>query len=79
MVSIAQTRNGQTGTAYTVVAGDAGDIIGLTNTAARIITLPAASSFPIGRPVLIKDEAGTAATGNITINRTGSDTIDGTN
>jgi hypothetical protein len=65
----------QSGTTYTVLAGDF--IVGLTNTAARAVTLPAASAYLTGQLLLVKDEAGTAATGNITITRAGTDTIDG--
>lgn len=70
-------RNLQSGTTYTVVNTDALKIIGLSNTAARTITLPAATAFASGVTVWFKDEAGTAGTGNIVINRAGSDTIDG--
>lgn len=70
-------RNVQSGTTYTVVAGDQGKIIGLTNVAARTITLCAASAVPAGTILWFKDEAGTATTANITINRAGSDLIDG--
>lgn len=70
-------RNGQSGTTYTIVAADFGKIVGLSNTAARTITLVAANSVPAGFIVWFKDEAGTASTGNITINRVGADTIDG--
>lgn len=49
---------------------------GVTGSGARSITLPAAAEA--SRTVLIvKDEAGTAAAGNITISRAGTDTIDG--
>lgn len=69
--------NAQSGTTYTVLASDASTIIGLTNTAARTITLAAANAYPAGTVIWFKDQAGTGATGNITINRAGSDTIDG--
>lgn len=70
-------RNAQSGTTYTIVSSDRGKMIGMTNTAARTITLIAASSFQPGDMLYIKDEAGTATTANVTINRAGSDTIDG--
>lgn len=57
---------------------DAFKVNGLTNTAARAYNL--ASAAIITNPNLlwvVKDEAGTAATNNITINANGSDTIDG--
>jgi hypothetical protein len=38
------------------------------------VNLPAATS---GRQLVIKDDDGSAGTGNITINRNGTDTIDG--
>ncbi len=69
--------NPQSGTTYTVLSTDASTIIGLSNSAARTITLAAASAYPAGTIIWFKDEAGTAGTGNITINRAGADTIDG--
>jgi len=45
-------------------------------TAARSLTLPIASLFPVGKELLVKDESGAAATYNITIVPT-SGTIDG--
>ena len=45
-------------------------------TAPRAIALPAASSVA-GQVFIIKDATGNAATHNLTINRAGSDTIDG--
>lgn len=45
--------------------------------AARSITLPAASAVGAGRYYIFSDSTGTANTNNITINRAGSDTIDG--
>lgn len=47
-------------------------------TAARTVTLCAASAFPVGYRLTIFDESGAAsATNTITINRAGSDTING--
>lgn len=47
-------------------------------TAARVVTLPAASAFPAGQSLTIADESGAcSATKTITIGRTGSDTING--
>lgn len=43
---------------------------------ASVINLPSAASRD-GYPVLVKDTSGAAATNNITINRDGTDTIDG--
>ena len=45
--------------------------------AAKDVTLPTGSSVTIGRIFIIKDAAGNASGGTITINRTGTDTIDG--
>ena len=64
--------NTQSGTTYTVLVTDT--YVGLSNTAARTVTLPAANSA-VGQLLTIKDEACTAGTGNITINRTSTDTI----
>ncbi len=47
-------------------------------TAARAVSLPAASTYPTGAILWIVDESGScSATNTITINRAGSDTIDG--
>lgn len=70
-------RNAQSGTTYTVQTSDERKIIGLSNTAARTITLCAANAVDAGVIIWFKDEAGTASTGNVTINRVGADTIDG--
>jgi hypothetical protein len=46
--------------------------------AARAVTLPAASAFPTGFSLLVADESGNCSpTNTITVNRAGSDTIDG--
>jgi len=49
----------------------------VNTTAPRAITLPEASSVTAGRIYIIKDATGTSNTNNITVNRTGSDLIDG--
>ena len=49
----------------------------VNTTASRSITLPEASAVTAGRIYIIKDATGTANTNNITVNRTGSDLIDG--
>lgn len=66
-----------TAISYGALATDS--IIAVTdNTSARTITLAAASALKAGQILIIKDEAGTAASANnITIARAGSDTIDG--
>lgn len=47
-------------------------------TAARIVTLPAASAYPTGTQLLVVDEAGACSTTNtITLARAGTDTING--
>jgi|6_EtaG_2_1085325.scaffolds.fasta_scaffold10940_2 6-phosphogluconolactonase/glucosamine-6-phosphate isomerase/deaminase len=61
---------------YTILATD--DIVGVTYTAtgAVTLTLPAISSA--GKIMfVVKDEGANANTFNITINRAGSDTVDG--
>lgn len=46
--------------------------------AARVVTLPAASAFPTGFQLLVIDESGNCSvTNTITVSRAGSDTIDG--
>ena len=63
--------------AYTATTADR--IIAYTSiTAARAVSLPAASAFPVGTPLWVVDESG-AVTGTnyIAINRNGSDTING--
>ena len=64
-------------TIYTVLVSDR--IVAYTSlTAARNVTLPAASAFPVGVPLWIIDESGACSgTLYIAINRAGSDTIDG--
>jgi hypothetical protein len=63
----------QSATTYTVTALD--HYIGMSNVAARTVTLCAASAIPAGQWIVIKDENCNAATANVTINRAGSDTI----
>lgn len=61
--------------AYTVLTTDR--LIAYTSlTAARTVTLPAASTMS-SRLITIKDEAGTAGTNNITVDANGAETIDG--
>jgi hypothetical protein len=63
-----------TAISYTALLSDC--IIGVTDTSsARTVTLP--TSAPAGMIMEIKDESGAAATNNITVQRGGSDTIDG--
>lgn len=69
-------RNVQSGTTYTAVATDY--YVAMSNTAARTVTLPAASGVTAGWTLVVKDTACTASTANVTIARAGSDTIIGT-
>jgi hypothetical protein len=63
--------------AYTVAAG-VSTVAYTSITAARIVALPAASSFAAGQQVLIVDESGAcSATKTITASRAGSDAING--
>lgn len=62
--------------AYTVLVTDL--IVAYTTlTAARTVTLPAAATAGARKVYIIKDEAGTAATNNITIDGNASEVIDG--
>ncbi len=64
---------------YTILATDR--TLGVTRTTAGtcVLTMPLASDFKAGTGITIKDEGGSATTNNITINRNGSDKIDGIN
>lgn len=65
-----------TAASYTVLTNDF--FIGVTSTAAaRTITLPTATAAGAGKVYIIKDESGAAATNNITVARSSTDTIDG--
>jgi hypothetical protein len=59
---------------YTVVSGDFQKMIAVDTTSARTINLPAATTTMY---VHIKDISGSAATNNITITPSGSDSIEG--
>ena len=63
-----------TSTPYVPIATDS--LLLVNDTAPVIINLPSASSRN-GYPLAIKDSSGAANTNNITINRNGSDTIEG--
>ncbi len=76
-VSLALARQAVSDANYSVAAG-----IGLAAytaiTAARAVTLPAASSYAAGQQLLVVDESGScSATKTITLNPAGSDTING--
>jgi hypothetical protein len=73
--SLGLNRTGVADTAYSILGTDC--IIAYTSlTAGRTATLPTAASVT-GRTYLVKDETGTAATNNITVATTSSQTIDG--
>lgn len=74
-IPTATDRKSITSSPYTILASD--DLIACNHSAALTLTLPAASAVSEGRKFTIKDESGNASTYNITINRAGSDTIDG--
>lgn len=76
-VSTNFTRTAVADAAYTVLATDRTVAI-TTLTAARVLTLPASSAFPAGSQLVIIDESGAcSATNTITVNRAGTDTING--
>ena len=74
---ITNTRTAVSDANYTALTTDR--LIAYTAiTAARVVTLPAASAYPKGTQLLIVDESGSvSSTSTITVNRAGSDTIDG--
>lgn len=51
--------------------------LSMDTTAARVVTLPLASSVSSGRIYVIKDASGLAETNNITVSCSGSDNLDG--
>lgn len=61
----------------TIDASDDFDLLLVSTASARNITLPLAANVTAGRRFIIKDITGSAATNNITIVRSGSDTIEG--
>ena len=63
---------------YTILVSDRFVAQNVTLTAARTKTLPAASGYPAGLPLVVADETGSVTTANtLIIARAGSDTIDG--
>jgi hypothetical protein len=62
---------------YTATPND--DIVAYTSiSAARILTLPAANAFQVGRRLIIMDESGSCSgSSSITVSRAGADTING--
>lgn len=63
------------GSSYNITTSEA--IIACNHSTTLTLTLPASSLVNEGRVYVIKDESGTAATNNIIIQTSGSDTIDG--
>jgi hypothetical protein len=75
--TFANQRTAVSDAAYTVLTTDR-EVAYTAITAARAVTLPAASAFPAGHPLVIVDESGSASlTNTITVSRAGSDTISG--
>ncbi len=69
----------RTDSSASVTAAASDYIVACSNTSARTVALPAATAFIAGQMLVIFDSSGTAAGGeSITINRAGSDTINGT-
>ncbi len=60
---------------YTVLLTDL--FVGMSNSSARTVTLPSANTLQPGQAFVIKDTNGNAGTNNVTVQRAGSDTIDG--
>ena len=52
-------------------------IVGVNRGSGVTLTLPSAQAVLAGRPYVVKDESGAAATNNITVDTEGSETIDG--
>lgn len=76
-VTLGNARTAVSDANYTALATDR-EIAYTALTAARTVTLPAASAYPAGTDLLLVDESGAcSATNTITISRAGSDTIDG--
>lgn len=61
----------------TIVNTDNYVFLDVDTTSARIITLPTAASVTPGRYYIVADKSGNAGTNNITVQKSGTDTIDG--
>jgi hypothetical protein len=74
--SSTKTINAQTGTAYTLVLGDAGEFVTMTNAAASTLTVPPNSSvaFPVGTVI----EGAQLGAGQVTLTPGAGVTINGT-
>lgn len=64
------------GTTYTLLATNTTKIHNFSNTGARAVTVPLANTVDAGKPIWIKDSAGTAGIANITLTLSGSDTFE---
>ncbi|MDI9847568.1 hypothetical protein QM467_05770 [Rhodoblastus sp. 17X3] len=75
--TFANARTAVSDAAYTVLTTDR--IVAYSAlTAARVVSLPAASSFPAGHPLIVIDESGNcSATKTLTLSPNGSDTMNG--
>jgi hypothetical protein len=62
---------------HVILANDQYTFFDTDTTSARTFTLPAANSVAAGTYYIFKDKSGSAFSNNITVNRAGSDTIDG--
>ena len=76
-IQFASTTAALTGTATITVADDLSYYYCDTSTAGVTVTLPSAGDSAAGRFFLVKDSTGTAATNNITVTASGTDTVDG--
>lgn len=65
--------NAQSGTTYTATTNDC--IVAISNAAARTVTLPAANTMPAGGTFFVFDTNNNAGANNISVARTGTDTI----
>jgi len=74
---VTATRTAVSDAAYTVLTTDR--IVAYTSiSAARTVSLPAASTYPVGAPLWVIDESGSCSgTNTITVARAAADTIDG--
>lgn len=76
-VSFGSARTAVSDAAYTALTTDR-SIAYVTLSAARVVTLPAAASYPTGTPLVVFDESGScSATNTITLLCAGTDTLDG--
>jgi hypothetical protein len=68
--------NGQTGTTYTLVAGDAGDVVEVNNSSAITVTIPTNASvpYPVGTQITILQ----TGTGQITVAAPSGGTLNST-